>query len=596
MKNIFILFLFICPFNLSGIAQHEKLAEGVSNIGSLHIEKEPAIPKPTRPPQLVIDDVDFLDADGNDIINAQENCQIVYTLRNDGAGSAYAVKTKLGLKNVISGLSYTKIEEIGTINPGESKKLIFKIIGKEELETGIAHFKIEVEEGNAFYPDAKEIQITTLAFQKPILELVDHEFGTIDGGVIKSGKEVTLVVVVQNKGQGIASKVRLTFQLPNENVFATSEKTFLIKDLQPGESERIDFPFFANRNNISDIPIDVIVEESNKKYGDKQVFTAVLDKSAPKTSLIVINGKHEPGKAIPEAAIDRSNRIKDPFGSIEDVLAGLPKVKKNDRICRALLIGNRSYNFTDEVIFAHNDVELMRNLLQNGFGYLPENIYIEPLYDATMGQMRSKLGSQERPFDGDFASSVKRKENADIFIFYSGHGIPDLQGGKEAGSYLMPVDAHPKKVSMCFALDELFNIVNQIPADRKFIFLDACFSGSPNGKTLFEGSGPVHPPKPIEVAYPDMVILTASQNDETANWYNQKQQGILTWFIAKAISEAKELDKDNNRELTVHELFNSLRSEEDGIPFYIRQIVPGSEQHPTLTGSPKAKNFTLLWY
>ena len=109
---------------------------------------------------------------------------------------------------------------------------------------------------------------------------------------------------------------------------------------------------------------------------------------------------------------------------VPDVLAGAPVNK--DAV--AVIIGNRTYIHPDvpEVSFAHNDAAAMRRYVMDVLGVQERNII--HLRDASQGDLERALGN-ERSHKGDMWRLV-RKGRSDVFVFYSGHGMPGLDDGR----------------------------------------------------------------------------------------------------------------------------------------------------------------------
>jgi hypothetical protein len=69
------------------------------------------------------------------------------------------------------------------------------------------------------------------------------------------------------------------------NVLSTEDLTFHINSLKPNETNLISYEFFTNKKYIAkDIPIEIEITESLKKYGEKKVLTVSVDQTLTKNT------------------------------------------------------------------------------------------------------------------------------------------------------------------------------------------------------------------------------------------------------------------------------------------------------------------------
>ncbi len=97
----------------------------------------------------------------------------------------------------------------------------------------------------------------------------------------------------------------------------------------------------------------------------------------------------------------------------------------------AVIIGNQRYRHTTPVIYAENDARAIRRYLVDRLGFRNENI----LMKANLGreQMETLFGEPDRA-DGEIMDRIqeRRLENrGDVFIYYSGHGVPDPDAAQD---------------------------------------------------------------------------------------------------------------------------------------------------------------------
>ena len=101
---------------------------------------------------------------------------------------------------------------------------------------------------------------------------------------------------------------------------------------------------------------------------------------------------------------------------------------------------------------------------------------------------------------------------AKLIFYYSGHGLPDE---KTKQGYLIPVDVSGNNVENGISLKKVYQSLNEFPADRVTVFLDACFSGGARNEALVAMKGLKIRPKEEDVSG-NMVVFSSKQNDDSA--------------------------------------------------------------------------------
>jgi len=166
-----------------------------------------------------------------------------------------------------------------------------------------------------------------------------------------------------------------------------------------------------------------------------------------------------------------------------------------------------------------------------------------------------------------------------IFIYYVGHGAPDQQSGE---GYFVPVDANPQYISTSgYKLSTFYENLSKIPAAKKTVVIDACFSGSSaNGQLLKGVSGLTarlkSEPKASVVAD---LLLTSAGMDQVASWYPEKGHSLFTYFFLKGIQGEADNNKDGS--ITLGEMKVWLN---DQVPYMARRIT-GNQQQPVMLGN-----------
>ena len=159
---------------------------------------------------------------------------------------------------------------------------------------------------------------------------------------------------------------------------------------------------------------------------------------------------------------------------------------------------------------------------------IPEN-NVATFINATYGQMASAISMLQdvgEAFDGsDF----------NIIFYYVGHGLPDDDGKK---SFILPVDIDPRQVSICMPLEKIYADLGNMGAKNVTVMVDACFSGTNHGEGMLipQSMGVAMKPKKADPVG-NMIVLTATEGNETAFPYEEKSHGLFTYWILKKLQE-----------------------------------------------------------
>jgi len=192
----------------------------------------------------------------------------------------------------------------------------------------------------------------------------------------------------------------------------------------------------------------------------------------------------------------------------------------------ALIIGNENYTREIKVPFAQNDAKVFSEYCKKTLGIPEKNIHL--LLDGTYGQMLNEIKwitDVIKAYDGE----------AQVLIFYAGHGMPDE---RERSAYLLPIDGNSSIPQTAIKVDELYSKLSEHHSKSVVVFLDACFSGAARDGMLADGRGVRVRPKQSALKG-NLVVLSATSEDETAFPYKDKQHGLFTYFLLKRLQETK---------------------------------------------------------
>ncbi len=233
----------------------------------------------------------------------------------------------------------------------------------------------------------------------------------------------------------------------------------------------------------------------------------------------------------------------------------------------AIIIGNEKYKNEVDVPFANNDSKIFCQYVEKTLGVPHEQIRL--IENAGYNDIRIAINWLVQ------AMRVCRGKGKAI-IYYAGHGIPNES---DQSSYLLPVDGIGNDPGSAYALQELYDKLENVDAKSITIFLDACFSGSKREEGMLTSARGVAIKAKQSTPKGNLIIFSAAQGDETAYPYKDKQHGLFTYFLLKKLQETK-------GEVTLGELSEYL-ADEVGRQSFIKN---NKIQTPTVSVSSSLQN------
>jgi len=262
-----------------------------------------------------------------------------------------------------------------------------------------------------------------------------------------------------------------------------------------------------------------------------------------------------------------------------DVDRKIPSTGIENKYGIAVIIGNREYKSRDvpRVDFAISDARIVKEYVVKALGYREGNIiYLE---NATQAQLRATFGI-ESDYKGKLFSYL-RPDKSDVFIYYSGHGAPDI---KTKTGYFVPVDCDPSTVRFNgYSLKTFYDNLAKLPAKSITVVMDACFSGGSEKGMILKSASPVF----IQVKNPlvtreNACVFTSSTGEEISSWYPAKKHGLFTYYFIKGLQG--EADINNDGRITADELKGFLSEEVS----YMARRLHMREQNPQFMGNRHA--------
>ena len=261
-----------------------------------------------------------------------------------------------------------------------------------------------------------------------------------------------------------------------------------------------------------------------------------------------------------------------------DIDENIPESGKQFSDRYALIIGNEDYqafqtNLSEEanVTFAERDARLFMQYAIKTLGITQDNI----IFGINVGHIEMERMLSKIKF------VIQHSEGkAEVFIYYAGHGFPDLE---TKSAYIMPVDVSATDLKYALSLKDIYTNLTEYPCNRVTVFLDACFSGGGRDLGLLAARAVKVKPKE-ETIQGNLVVFSASSEEQPALPYKEKQHGMFTYFLLKKIQES-------NGNVTYSDLYEYLNK---NVP--IKSVMINNlEQTPKLNVSPKVGDKWKTW-
>lgn len=482
----------------------------VSPVRGFHIVKE------VRPPVLDIvpGSVQFVDATGNNAIDANERCKIRMQVSNTGMGDAYGCTAVIEASGTRQGLKLQN-KSISLIKKDETQIVEFPIVADMSTVDGNVEFLVRIDEPNGFGTDAVKLSVDTRKFVSPMLKVVDYTITGVGQGVLAKKRPFDLQLLLQNTQYGTAENVKVEIEIP-EGVFLTDgqqQTTFAL--MAGGDTESLVYSLIVNNNYVGEvIPVKVKITERYGRFAENRQIDLKLNQTLASTK-IVVDSKQDMREKIEIASL-RS-----------DVDVNIPQTGANNDKTFAVVIANERYQREASVPYALNDGNIFAEYCKKTLGLPDANVHF--VRNATLNNIKAEVTWLEKVIDA-YGGSAK------VIFYYAGHGIPDE---KSRTAYLLPVDGYGSDVSTGFSLNSLYASLGKLPSKSVTVFLDACFSGAKReGDMMASARGVairVREGQPVG----NMVVFSAAQNDETAYPYTDQQHGMFTYFLLKKLQQTQ---------------------------------------------------------
>lgn len=555
-------------YAVSVFSQNSAAQSAVSKVISFSMDEVTGI---FMPPELYVD-IDFIDENGNKILEAGESGHIILKLQNKG-GDASDVEVYVYPDKTVQGLHCDTKAITSDIFADSSKELDFPISADVSIPTDSVLFAIRVRESLGYDIDAK-LLLSTFEYQKAILSLqgvsiVDAGRGTRarngnPDGKVQTGEVVWAKVLLQNTGQGEAKGVNYKVHSEDPNVLLMTDTGLAneisgnIADLLVGQTAEVSFRLSPNNSYVQRgdyLPIKIsVTEDSGLGNLTSAQIPVSLDKVPDVPKIVDIHGDRAGLLALQQTRVySQSKRITSNIRDISQAPVGVPIY--GDAVAIVIGAEKNSYGVAPAP-YAARDAQLMAKYLTTSMGIGDVKVLVN---EKVTGAALSDC------FDARYGylKQVVNPGKTDVFVFYSGHGIPDYDAEGKPDVFLFPYDA--RKELICdrgYSVNKLYADLNSLGAKSVTVFLDACFSGS-SRQTASLAAENISGTKGVRISNqiisyrpwetnPEFRLFTSSTGEQTSLGYDQSQSGLFTYFLT--IGLQGDADIDGNGSITMDEL------------------------------------------
>jgi hypothetical protein len=203
----------------------------------------------------------------------------------------------------------------------------------------------------------------------------------------------------------------------------------------------------------------------------------------------------------------------------------------------AIIIGIQNYKRLAKADFADQDAMKFAEYAHRALG-IPKN-KIKVLTDADADQ-----AALLKTFRNWLPLNVN-KGKTDVFVFYSGHGLPSNDG---KSLYFLPHGVDQDLLDeTAIEQKKIIAAIQSTQPKSVTMFIDSCYSGqSKNGTQLLAGAKPVAL-KNSDLGYPpEFTVFTASAGDQISSASNDLKHGIFSFYLMKGMEGAADINKDGN--------------------------------------------------
>ncbi len=474
-------------------------------------------------------------------LDSEEEVKVLIILENNGEGQAGHCQINLKQESGPQ-LFYEVSKTITSIPINDQNEVEFKIEVPENVKSGEASFVVNFLEVNGFEPPPLKFKVDVREQLKPILDIVD--FGVLDqdgDGRVTKGETAEITARIQNRGRGKAKNVTIQVNTnPLKNIYLApfSKPFFDIGDILSGEYEDISFTILTNNRVEEIVSVELVLKEKRPQFSIVKNIDLEIDKIQNELEPIVFKG------------IDNNWEIGDYDNLSIDIEQNIPKGKKTSSHALAIIFGIEKYKNVSDANFASRDANFIKEYFEKVLQVPSKNIYYRNNSDVSKAEFDKVFSS------GGWLDKRLKKGKTDIYVYFSGHGAPDIKLNK---AYLIPYDGDPNYASQTgYELDFLYSGLGKMDAKSTTVFIDACFSGvNRENEMILANARPVFIEINENYSIENLTVFTASGGKEISSSWPEKKHGLFSYYLMKGMRG--DADKDNDSNITYGELGDYIK-------------------------------------
>jgi hypothetical protein len=508
------------------------------------------------PPSLYAQ-LSFMDENGNGVLEALESATLKLTIINEGEGYANNLQVKVKDSQNDTALILAS-QKIDFLRNGESKTIEILIKANLDIKTDQHRLEIDVLEQFGFDMDPAYLLLNTYAYNPSKINLGGFEIidkgndvsAVKQDGSVQPGEKVKVKMILQNIGQNISEKTTWSVTSDDAN-FYVDNNTGDLGDVNIGEVKEVYFYLTPNKRTAAydTLPLYLTINERLGHGSFKKMkLPIMMDRKPVKPNILAVKSDLESLRKSIASFEYKSKKFTVNIGKIADI-RNVPASKTSNKNAVAVIIGVEHYQYAPPAPYASNDASIIEEYFKKRLGI--DNIILLRDDEVTS----SKFKKIFNPDWGDLQRSVVKGET-DVYVYYSGHGMPNKDGSKV---YLFPNDGIKEGVEQLgYSIEELYADLNKINAHSTTVILDACFSGSSRSseKLLAEN---ISGSKGIKikainpwVGNNKFTVITSSTGEETSLGLDASETGLFTYYLCNGLLGSA--DADSNHKITVGEL------------------------------------------
>jgi uncharacterized caspase-like protein len=224
-----------------------------------------------------------------------------------------------------------------------------------------------------------------------------------------------------------------------------------------------------------------------------------------------------------------------------------PLTLTRNPMAAALVVGIEDYpGVMAPARFARRDAKIFKRYLTESLGVPRENVITLLDAEATTGSIRTAV-------EGQLGSIIERGKS-DVYVYYAGHGAPDVSS---KSAFLLPFDgnaAFPK--TSCYALTSLYDALKRLGARTTTVVIDSSFSGlasrSDVSETLVANTRPLFLQLASDPVAENAVVFLGARGAQRNLAHPAVQHGLFTYYFLRGLQGAADVDADG--QISVQEL------------------------------------------